>query len=185
MQEFFETDGVILLWIQEHLRNDMLTPFFKGLTYLGNFGAIMILTCIVLMAVPKTRKLGMFCSAALIVNVIINNLILKNLIDRTRPYEVIEGLKCIVIRPMDASFPSGHTSASFSVSSVIFGETPRHIGIAALTVAALIGFSRLYVGVHYPTDVVFGMLSGILIGLVTCAVCHKYVLKKKQALFRH
>lgn len=185
MQKFFETDGVILLWIQEHLRNDILTPIFKGITYLGNFGAIMILTCIVLLAVPKTRKLGMFCTAALIANAVINNLILKNLVDRTRPYEVIDGLKCIIIKPKDASFPSGHTSAGFSVSSVIFGETPRRIGIAAITLAALIGFSRLYVGVHFPTDVLFGMLSGILIGLVTCMLCHKYVLKDKKALFRH
>ena len=85
MQGFSEIDGQILLWIQEHLRNDTLTPFVKGVTYLGNYGALMIAACIVLMIIPKTRKLGLICTAAMVVNVIVNNVMLKKIFVSTRP----------------------------------------------------------------------------------------------------
>ena len=184
MQGFSEIDGQILLWIQEHLRNDTLTPFVKGVTYLGNYGALMIAACIVLMIIPNTRKLGLICTAAMVVNVIVNNVMLKNIFDRTRPYEVVDGLRCIVAKPLDPSFPSGHTSASFSVGSVIFGEVPRKIGAAVLVLCAMIAFSRLYVGVHYPTDVLCGMVSGTLIGCFCCVMYHKYISRNMKALHR-
>ena len=100
---------------------------------------------------------------ALLGTLLVNNMILKNLVARTRPYEVIEGLTYIVMRPTDFSFPSGHAGCSFAVACIMFRRLPRRYGIPALVLAILISLSRLYVGVHYPSDVLFGVISGILI----------------------
>lgn len=184
LDKISELDGRILLWIQENIRSDLLTPIVKAITYLGNRGALMIAAALVLMLIPKTRRLGFLCGAALIANVVINNLILKNAVARIRPYEAVEGLQRIVGRQRDYSFPSGHTSAGFSAASVIYMETRRRIGIPVAILALLIGLSRLYVGVHYPTDVLAGLISGTLIGVTVCLLYHRYIVKNKQRLHR-
>lgn len=184
LDKIAELDGSILLWIQENIRSDLLTPIVKAITYLGNGGALMIAAALALMLIPKTRRLGFLCAAALMVNVVINNLILKNVIARTRPYEVVEGLRLIIGRQSDFSFPSGHTTAGFTMASVIFSETRRRIGIPVVILALLIGASRLYVGVHYPTDVLAGIISGTLIGAATCAVYHRLIVKNERRLHR-
>ena len=179
-----EMDGDILLWIQENLRSDILSPVIKLITHLGDMGLIMILTSIVLMIIPKTRKLGFLCSAALVCSVIINNVIIKHAVLRVRPYEAVEGLQRIVGKAHDTSFPSGHAAGSFVLAAVIFRETPRKIGVPVLILALLIALSRLYVGVHYPTDVLVGMISGTLIGIATCFVYHKYIARSSAGLHR-
>ena len=86
-----------------------------------------------------------------------------------RPYEVIEGLELLIERQPDWSFPSGHSAASFAAATVIW-LSHRRTGWPAVVLAGLIALSRLYVGVHYPTDVMFGALSGIIIGVIVCRV---------------
>lgn len=184
LDKILELDGQILLWIQENVRSDFFTPLVKGITYLGNGGALMIAAALALMLIPKTRRLGFLCASALLVNVVINNLILKNAIARTRPYEVVEGLRLIIGRQSDYSFPSGHTTAGFSVASVIFMETRRRIGVPVVILALMIALSRLYVGVHYPTDVLVGIISGTLIGVMTCVIYHRLIVKNRQRLHR-
>ena len=154
-------DGEVLLWIQKNLRG-AADPIFKAITYLNEKGALVILLCIALLLIPKTRKLGVLCTSALLVTFLLDNLILKNLIARTRPYEVVEGLTRLVGKQSDYSFPSGHTCTAFAVMTMILMECPKKIGVPAIILAVLIGFSRLYVGVHYPTDVLAGALTGIL-----------------------
>ncbi len=85
---------------------------------------------------------------------------------RTRPYEVIDGLQLLVGKAVDLSFPSGHSASSFAAAAVIAKMLPKRYGIAALILAGMIALSRLYVGIHYPTDVLFGTVSGGLIGLL-------------------
>ena len=85
----------------------------------------------------------------------------KNLVARTRPYEVVEGLVPLISKPTDYSFPSGHTCASFACTLVLYRILPKKYGVPAVLLAALIAFSRLYVGVHYPTDVLGGLAVGI------------------------
>ena len=92
---------------------------------------------------------------------------------RTRPYEAVDGLQRIIEAQRDLSFPSGHTGSSFAAAVVIFLTCPRKIGVPALILAFLIMFSRLYVGVHYPTDVLAGMITGTLIAVLVCRVYQK------------
>lgn len=156
-------DGNILLFLQENVRNPVMTPILKLITTLGNGGAIWIVLAVLLLCIPRTRKVGCMAAAALMGTLLINNMILKNLVARVRPYEVIEGLTYIVRRPVDFSFPSGHAGCSFAVACIMFRRLPGKYGIPALILAILIALSRLYVGVHYPSDVLFGVISGILI----------------------
>lgn len=97
---------------------------------------------------------------ALVLSLLFNNMLLKHLIARSRPYDCIRGLIPLITPPTDYSFPSGHTAASFAVGVLLFRKLPKRYGIPALVLAALIGFSRLYLGVHYPSDVLAGALLG-------------------------
>lgn len=162
LQSIQQLDGEILLLIQQYLRTDMLTPFMKSVTFLGNGGWFWILCAVVLLAVPKTRKTGYAAALSLIFGVIVTNLLLKNIVARPRPFAEVEALIPMIIKPKDFSFPSGHTTASFAVALVMLRMLPKKFGIPAVVLAALVAFSRLYLGVHYPTDV----LAGFVIALV-------------------
>jgi undecaprenyl-diphosphatase len=173
MEALLELDGQILLWIQEHIRNGILDPIMKGITHLGDGGIVCIIACIILMIIPKTRRLGVVCSCSLAATFILDNLLLKNLVARTRPYEAVDGLTRIVGAQSDYSFPSGHSGSVFAVAVVIFKETRKKIGVPTLLLALLVALSRLYVGVHYPTDVIVGILVGTVFAVLFCFVFHK------------
>lgn len=185
MIEFFKNlDGDILLWIQEFIRNPILTPFFKFITHLGDSGLIWIATSIALLIHKKTRKVGILCITALLGSLIVNNLILKNIVARIRPYEVVNGLNLLIQKQVDLSFPSGHTGASFAAAVTIYQcLNKKRYGIIALILAFLIGFSRLYVGVHYPTDVLTGLFTGTLISILVVATNKRYNILDKIKFF--
>ncbi len=161
-------DLSILLFIQERLRFDWMTPFWKGITFLGNGGWFWIAAALVLLIPKKTRWAGVCGLLSMGLGFLISNLLLKNLIARVRPYEVEQALHILIQAPTDWSFPSGHTTASFACALAFFRTLPRRYGVAALILAGLIAWSRLYVGVHYPTDI----LGGLLVAAVSSwAVC--------------
>ncbi|MDE7233307.1 MAG: phosphatase PAP2 family protein [Lachnospiraceae bacterium] len=180
LQFLSELDGGILLWIQEYLRNPVLTPILKVITTLGNGGAIWILLTLLILMLPKTRKVGCMMAAALLGTLLINNILLKNLVARIRPYEVIEGLTYIVRRPKEFSFPSGHAGSSFAAACIMLRRLPKRYGIPAFVLAVLISLSRLYVGVHYPSDVLFGVISGILISYVAEVIVERLWKKERS-----
>lgn len=167
MQIMIETllkfDGDILFFIQNYIRNDFLTPFFRFITSLGNSGMIWIIITLLLLIFKKTRKIGAVCALALIGSLIVNNMILKNLVARVRPYDKLPGLNLIIEKQTDWSFPSGHAGSSFACAWSIYRNAPKKYGIPALILAILIALSRLYVGVHYPSDVLIGIITGILV----------------------
>ena len=171
-------DGQMLLWIQDNLRNDFLTPIFKFITHLGDVGAIWIGCTILLLIFAKYRKVGLLSAFALIGSLLINNLILKNLIARVRPYEAVEGLTRLIEAQSDYSFPSGHAGASFAAAVIFFLYLPKKFGVPALVLAFLISFSRLYVGVHYITDVLAGGLISAAIAVCIWKV-DEHIQKKK------
>ena len=160
-QGLIEFEGSILLWIQNNLRSDFLDPIMKAITMLGDKGLIWILVTLALLIVRKTRPLGVVCAASMVFGLIITNLVIKNWAARVRPYEMVQGLNCIVPLAKDWSFPSGHTTNSLACAWVLFRKTPKKCGVPALILAILIAFSRLYVGIHYPTDVLGGALIGL------------------------
>ena len=129
LDTLLKLDGDILLWIQDNLRAGWLDPIMKFITYLANGGALWIGICVLLLILKKTRTTGIVCSCSLAVTFLINNIILKNIIARTRPYEVVEGLNRIIGAQSDFSFPSGHSGASFAVAVVMFMEMPKKYGV--------------------------------------------------------
>lgn len=161
MGYLLQLDGNILLYIQDYIRQDWMTPFWKFITSLGNSGWFWIALSLLLVIPQRTRKAGIAAVLAMAIGALITNVTLKNLVARTRPYEVIEGLRLLIEKPHDYSFPSGHTSASFAAAMVYYRMAPRKWGIPAVILASLIAFSRLYVGVHYPSDVLGGLLVGV------------------------
>lgn len=173
-------DGNILLFIQEFIRNPLLTTLFRVITTLGNGGAIWILLTLVMLTMPKTRKIGCMMALSLIGILLINNMMIKNLVARTRPYEVIGGLTYLVPKPREFSFPSGHAGSSFAAAWVMFRRLPRRYGVPALVLATLIALSRLYVGVHYPSDVLFGVIVGIAVSLAAEAAVEWIDKKRAQ-----
>lgn len=174
-----ELDGNILLWIQDFVRNDALTVFFRAVTKVGNAGIFWILLTILLLAVKKTRYVGANCFFALVFTFLLNNLLLKNLVGRIRPYEVIDGLTPLIDKPIDASFPSGHTANGMAVAFVCLRLLPKKAGIPIFILAVLIAISRLYLGVHYPSDVICGAAIGIIMGY-PAKLLTDYIYAKKE-----
>ncbi|MDE6203885.1 MAG: phosphatase PAP2 family protein [Lachnospiraceae bacterium] len=175
MDSLIQMDGNILMFIQENIRNPVLDPVMKVITTLGNAGIIWILLTILLLAFKRTRKIGIMSACALVCSLLVNNILLKNLVARVRPYNIVEGLVPIVTKPAEFSFPSGHAGSSFASGSVLYRRLPKRYGIPILVLAVLISFSRLYVGVHYPTDVLAGMLTGI-----GCSYVGEWAVKDKK-----
>ncbi len=163
----YELDSSVLLWIQDTFENSYLTTVLKLITMAGNAGVIWIVLSAVFCVNKKTRRIGVLSFLGLAGSLIINIVILKNLVARTRPYETLSQVKLLIEAQNDYSFPSGHTASSFVVASVIFFSTRKKYGIPCMLFAGLMGFTRLYVGVHYPSDVLAGMMSGITIGYFT------------------
>lgn len=153
----------LLDWIQLHLRCgflDWLMPFVSGLS---NHGEIWILFAAVLLLLRRQRAYGLSAACALTLDLIACNLVLKPLIGRVRPFTFRPDLSLLVPPPGDASFPSGHTAAAFAVVFAL-KAAGSSLWRPALALAAVMAFSRLYLYVHWPTDVLGGILLGAAVG---------------------
>ena len=174
-------DAQILLFIQQYIRQDMMNWSWKGITFLGDGGWFWIVLGVVLLIPKKTRKSGFTALLALIIGSVITNLVLKTAVARIRPYDAVEGLVPLVKKLRDYSFPSGHTCASFSCAVVYYKMYPDIKGKGAMVLAVLIALSRLYVGVHYPTDVLGGAIVGWLSAILALKIS-VFTEKKKAAV---
>ena len=166
-------ESAILLWLQNNMRTPLLTDFFKFVTSIGNAGMVWIVLAIVLILISKTRKAGFSAALSLLGSLILNNLLLKNIFARPRPYTAIPDLNVLIPLPTDWSFPSGHTASSFAFATVMLITMPKKYSVPCLVLAILISFSRLYLGVHYPTDILGGVLSGVLLGILAVKIAQK------------
>ena len=181
LETLLNLDGGFLLFLQESVRNPNLDNIMIFITSLGNGGMIWIAATIVLLIPKKTRKAGIMSAVALLGSLIINNNIVKNIVQRPRPFVTFTDLQIIIPTPSEFSFPSGHTSSSFAAAAVFYRHLPKKLGLPAVILAGLIGFSRLYVGVHYPTDVIAGVLMGILLSYLAEYLVNLFVKKLKKA----
>ena len=179
-------DLPILDWISQHLWCPFLDAIMPPITHLGDAGAVWILLALILLCMPKWRKTGIAMAVALLMGLLLCNLWLKPVIGRIRPfsYQLMYNrvIPLLIQAPKDFSFPSGHTIASFEAAMVLLLRN-RRFGIAALAVAILIAFSRLYLYVHYPTDVLASIVLGTGIGLLAVFVTNRscaYLEQKKN-----
>lgn len=153
----------VLDWLQG-FHTPFLDAAMKLFSSLGNAGAVWIVLTLFLLAWPKTRRTGWILAAALCVDVVLCNGILKNWIARTRPFDVRTGVELLIGKPLDFSFPSGHTAASFASVAALWLAGDRRLVWPSLVLACLMAFSRMYFYVHYPTDILGGCLIGVLSG---------------------
>lgn len=180
MQEIQNIDFKILDFIQNNMHNAVLDRLMPIVTSLGSAGAIWIVLAVILILLKKYRRYGYMLMIALILCGVVGNLTLKPLIARIRPFDVRPLLQSLLIaEPKDFSFPSGHTMASFASSIVIYYMNKK-AGILALILSILIAFSRLYLYVHYPSDVFAGIIIGSLIGYVSIRL-HKFIENRSKS----
>lgn len=172
LEQFTALDGNILLWMQEVLRTPPLTALMIFITRLGDFGAIWIALGIALCVPRRTRVAGAAILLALMLQLAVGQVLLKPLVGRLRPFHVVDGLHNLVAIG-GYSFPSGHTGSSFAAATAVWRTVSPRAGAAAIVLAALIGFSRMYVGVHFPTDVLGGIVLGCACGMVSVTLVRK------------
>lgn len=203
---YWDWEFQFLNWIQDTLRSPFWDGFWSFITKFGDAGIFWIVLSLCLFIPKRTRKVAHMSSFALLLGVIIGNVILKNVIGRSRPFwidnnhpfsrvamtvrdgitqyalghksittELPDGrstIELLVKAPSDYCFPSGHTQASFAASTSIFIWN-RKYGIPALVLAVLVAFSRMYLYVHYPTDILGGIISGVVCACISAFICSK------------
>ena len=170
----------ILNFIQQHLRNpvfDVLMPF---LSLIGEAGIVWITICAVLLFFKKYRPYAVMALLAMLFVYLAGEVLLKNIIERPRPFLVNTGVTMIVAKPDSFSFPSRPTSSSFAAACILLRCGNKWLGIGAVVLAASIAFSRMYVYVHYPSDVIAGVLFGIFSAWLVYFIYKKFVLKEKR-----
>lgn len=170
----------------QNLHSAPLDVIMKCFTYLGEAGILWIAISIVLAIIPKTRKCGFTMMFSMAITFILGNLVFKNLIARGRPCWENQAIEMLIKRPHDFSFPSGHTMNGITASLCIFFYYHK-AGIGAIVVACLIAFSRMYLFVHWPTDIIGGILLGAVDAVISFFVVEKIyeavsaAIKKKKA----
>ena len=202
-------DGSLLMWLQENLQAEWLTPVMKVITLFGEDGLFWIAVCLLLVIFRRTRRLGIICALSLAFSFLCCNLVIKPLVDRARPWEMFKGVMVLMPDPGDASFPSGHTTNAIAPAwAMLLASTPARSGgrngnkgtyqdvpclgwngigadprimhrfaVCAVILAALIGLSRLYLGMHYPTDVMCGFLLGMICATAVFSLIRRFELR--------
>ena len=170
-------DILILDFIQDYIKNPFFDFLMPWISWLGNGGLIWIIAAVVLLAIPKYRKGGIALSVGLLAGLLIGNLTLKPLIARVRPFDMVEGIELLIAAPNDFSFPSGHTLSS-AIAAAMLTMTDKRFGYVAIPIACLIAFSRMYLYVHYPTDI----LGAVALAAAISTGLYFIFFKKKSSL---
>ena len=177
-------DLPILDWIQANLQSPLMDKIMPIITMFGDAGIFWMICAAILFLIPKTRRTGLGMAFAMMMGLLICNVMLKPMVGRIRPYdyqmeilgktmdELLVAGKLLVETPHDFSFPSGHTIASFEACVVLLLADKR-LGIPATILAIAIAFSRLYLYVHYPTDVLVSVVLGSLFAVIGYAIAKR------------
>ncbi|MBQ6717426.1 MAG: phosphatase PAP2 family protein [Clostridia bacterium] len=162
----------ILDFIRDTFSCKFLDYFFVGITRLSDKGIFWIILAIVLLCFKKTRKTGICLGAVLLIGEILGNQILKKIFERPRPYTVNPSVELVIEKLSSFSFPSGHSRCAVECAIAIYANNKKW-GIAAIVLAVLTCLSRMYLYVHYPTDVLAGAALGIIDGLLAIFIIKK------------
>ncbi len=182
MEAILNFDFAVLNWIQNNIASPFFNTFFELVTHLGDGAYFWFAIALVSLFFKKTRKMGICMVLAIIFGSLMCNVTIKPLVARPRPFtypQAMLGVTDLLIKkPSEFSFPSGHTTSCFAAATAILLYNKKW-GIGALIIAALVGLSRMYLYVHFPTDVLAGVIVGCIAGILACTVI-KYLIKNKE-----
>lgn len=171
-----KTDRAVIHFIDQHLTSRFMDKFMSVMTMLGDLGIVWMVTGIFLIPMPKYRIYGISMMIIVMFSAFLGDVVIKPLVRRLRPFVKNKTIRLIIRNPGGYSFPSGHTSSSVGAAYVLM-KMNVWVGIAGIIVAALIAFSRIYLHVHYPTDVFAGAALGLICGvLILELIFHLYFL---------
>ncbi|MBR5047806.1 MAG: phosphatase PAP2 family protein [Eubacterium sp.] len=161
-----------------------LDRIMTAVSFLGDKGLVWIVLVLILLAIPKTRPAGKVLVLALAVEILLTNLVLKPMIGRERPYVMNPSVELLIRQLSDYSFPSGHTGMAFAMVSGLYFAGRKGLAAVSLLAAALMAFSRMYLYVHYPTDILAGIAIGFLSGWAGNKLYHiiNHIYDKKMNL---
>jgi undecaprenyl-diphosphatase len=169
-------DNTVIFFVQNYFHNPALDNLMVFLSTIGNTGAVWLLLAALFLFFPRYRKYGVMILLALLFTSLTGEILLKHLVQRVRPCNADLLMPMLISRPNSFSFPSGHTSSSFAAALVIWTANKR-FGIFAAVLALLIAFSRLYLFVHYPSDILAGLLLGLLCGALSIRIIDRFYRK--------
>lgn len=175
-----QTAELAILNMIQQLRSEPLDAVMRFVSWTGNHGTVWILLAVLLILMKRQRGHGLSAACALILDLVSCNLVLKQLIGRERPFVLVPDMELMISPPLDASFPSGHTAASFAVVFAL-KASGSPLWKPALVWAILMAFSRLYLYVHWPTDVLGGIALGAVVGWIGAKSVQKLISKRRKA----
>lgn len=165
-------DNSILFFIKNNMHSPVLDKVMVMITFLGDSGMIWIIIACLLITSKKYRNVGLMALGALLLSSILGDGLLKNMFHRIRPSADIPSAQLLIIKPMTYSFPSGHATTSFAVAGVL-SKYLKSYAFGIFTLASLIAFSRIYLFVHYPTDVLAGIVFGLICSRIIIYIFNK------------
>ena len=170
-----ELDTRLLLYIQDALRYEPLHTFWRGISFLGDLGWFWIFTGILLALNPKIahRRHNRYCRAC-VKHVYQQRYFKKSAVMRPRPFEVLPQIIPLITHASGYSFPSGHTTAAFACAFVYYKLLPKFFGLPIMLLAVMVAFSRLYLGVHYPLDVLGGIVTAWFGSMLAIKSLHRF-----------
>ena len=163
-----------ILYTLQEIHNPILDKIMVFISALGDDGILWIAIGVICLFMKKHRKMGLQLLLSMLCTFIIGNLILKNVFARPRPCDIDTAVAMLISRPHGHSFPSGHSINSMVAAVALFLNNKK-IGIPAVIIATLIGFSRMYLFVHFPTDVLGGFIIAILVAIAVDYGFQKYI----------
>ncbi|MBP9989106.1 MAG: phosphatase PAP2 family protein [Ruminococcus sp.] len=191
---FADFDLNIFQWFQSNFHEtsaeNIFDVFFRSITALANNGIFLIILALFLLVFKKTRKIGAAMLGGVAIGAIITNIAVKNIVARPRPYTHTDmpfyqwWINAGRHLESDKSFPSGHTTSAMAAMTGLFCVTDKKISWLAFLFAILMGMSRIFLFVHYPSDVLGGFIAGLIAGIISGIIVNWFYKQNEHKLFK-